>query len=91
MKNVKENDGSEVGEKAGLSITEKTQFAAFANGDLPPEVIGKWIRNDLESVRSLVTELLSDKELFTALREVYYKRYKALAQQGKFESNDESK
>lgn len=91
MQNVEENNGSEVGEKAGLSITEKAQYAAFANGNLPPEVIGRWIRNDLESVRSLVTELLSDKELFNSIREVYYKRYKQLAQQGKFEDNDESK
>lgn len=91
MKNVKEDNGTALDEKAGLSISEKTQFAAFANGDLPPEVIGKWIRNDLESVRSLVTEILSDRELFNAIREVYFKRYKELSKQGKFQENDESK
>lgn len=65
----KENAGPEA------STEERAQFAVFRDGTLSREVIGSWIKKDLQAIASFVHGTMSDPEIFNAVVEAYYQRY----------------
>lgn len=83
--NEKENSGAKISAekkvKAGSEFNtteEKAQYEVFRNGGLPRDTIAKWISNDLKSVISLVSGCLNDKDVFEAIVDAYYKKYRSL-------------
>lgn len=65
-------------EGAHLVTDERAQYEVFRNGELPRETLAKWLRNDLQSVSSLVNGCLQEPTVFEALVDAYYKKYQAL-------------
>lgn len=78
--NVKEDDGAKARAESDTFATtkEKAQYEIFRNGSLPRETIASWIRNDLTSILSLVSSLRSEKELFDALVDSMFIKYRSL-------------
>lgn len=70
-----ENNGTE---NNAFTTAEKAQYQIFQKGDLPKEQLEQWIRNDLRAIQSFVHGCLNDPEIFEAVSNAYYKRYKAL-------------
>lgn len=81
--NEKKNDGAKVGAKkaeAFVTTEAKAQYEMFRNGTLPRETVEQWLRTDFDAIMSLVHSIKHDPDVWDALVEAMYKKYKKLSE-----------
>lgn len=59
-------------------MKEKIDYQVLNNREISREQMAEWLKKDIEGIYILLSEFLRGPEVFDALLDVYYKRYKDL-------------